>query len=527
MVNMRLVTTAEMQEIDRRTIAAGIPVATLMERAGAAVAAAAERLAGLPKARIAVLCGKGHNGGDGLVAARLLHQRGHDIRVGLTHARAELASETRIQLEVAERAGVQITFWSGQLHDPGPRTEHETEFRWMQPDPFGEALRTASVCIDAVLGIGATQPLRGITATAVHWLQRTAGKLLAVDVPSGIDATSGAVLGSAVWADVTVTIGLPKLGLALEPGRQHAGRVEVCDIGFPPEIVSAVTAAGIDRRWIDGATARRLLPRLHPATHKYDRGCALVVAGSRAYPGAAVLAAMAASRSGAGIVHLAAPAGIRALLQSKLTEVIVHSLPETTNGTLARTALEPVLEIASRADALAIGPGLTLDPETMVCARELLAAIEIPAVVDADAIPALPAPPHRAGRIVTPHAGELARWIGVPVAAVSADRLETARRTAVEAQCVVVAKGAPTVIATPGGALHVNSTGGPMLATAGSGDVLTGILAGWLAHGLDCVDAARLGVFLHGRTGELAAGKSSVHAVVASDLIQEIGRAQH
>ena len=529
---MRLVTAAEMQEIDRRAIAGGIAVADLMESAGRAVADEAEKLAGRDASRIEILCGKGHNGGDGLVAARLLHARGHRVRVHLTHAKADLAVESRTQFDRAAHAGVAIEFIAAGLHDPGPirdRRERprpgEEEADWMRRDPLGGALVSAHVCVDALLGTGAAKSVEGFTAAVVHWMQHAGAAVLAVDIPSGIDATTGAILGTAVWADATVTFGYPKLGLVLEPGRERAGSIVVRDIGFPPEIVARVTGAGVQRHWVDAKTARRLLPRLEPTAHKYQRGCVLVVAGSRAFPGAAALAATAALRAGAGIVHLAVPAGIRSLLQTKLTEVIVHELPETSAGTLASEAVVPLLEIAVRADAVAIGPGLGVQPETQQCAAAFLDALRIPAVVDADAIPAISSPTHPAGRIVTPHAGELARWIGMKSEEVARNRLEIAGDAAARSGCVVVAKGAPTIIATPDGVLHVNSTGGPALATAGSGDVLTGILAGLLARGLSPEDAARLGVYLHGGAGDLAAAKSSPASVIASDLLSEIGPA--
>lgn len=530
---MRLVTAVEMQEIDRRTIAAGISVADLMERAGSAVADEAEKLAGCDPARIEILCGKGHNGGDGLVAARLLHARGHRVRVHLTHAKADLAPETRAQFDRAANAGVAIEFLAAGLPDPGPildRRERpnpgETQDAApVRSDSLGGALRSADVCVDALLGTGAAKSVEGSIAAVVHWIQRAGTVVLSVDIPSGVDATTGAILGTAVWADTTVTFGLPKLGLALEPGRQHSGTVVVRDLGFPAEIVARVTGTGVQRHWVDARTARELVPRLEPTAHKYQRGCVLVVAGSRAYPGAAALAATAALRAGAGIVHLAAPAGIRQLLQTKLTEIIVHDLPETNAGTVAFDAMAPLLEIAARADAVAIGPGLGVHPETQQCVRGFLSALGLPAVVDADAIQAMPPPPHPAGRIVTPHAGELAGWIGAKTEDVVRNRLEIALDAAARSACVVVAKGAPTIIVTPEGVLHVNATGGATLATAGSGDVLTGMLAGLLARGLSPEDAARLGVYLHGRAGELAAQKSSPTSVIAGDLLAEIGSA--
>ena len=530
---MRLVNAAEMQEIDRRTIAAGTAVAELMERAGSGVAAVAEKLAARPAARIEIVCGKGHNGGDGIVAARLLAARGHRVRVHLTHEATQLAPETRAQFDRLSDSKVEITALPSSLQDPGPIMDPRARPKGgdsvrsaaTESNAFGRALASADVCVDALLGTGALKTLQAPLTAIIHWIQHASSRTLSVDIPSGVDATTGAILGTAVWADTTVTFGLPKLGLALEPGRERAGNLIVHELGFPAEIVDAVLSQGTERHWMDAATARRLVPRLDPTAHKYQRGCVVVVAGSRAFPGAAVLAAMAALRSGAGIVHLAAPAGIRPILQTKLTEVIVHELPETRQGTLAADAAEPLARILARADAVALGPGLSAQSETLAFARTFLAGLRVPAVVDADAIAAMPAPPHAAERIVSPHAGELARWMGVSAEEVNRDRLLVARDTAARSGAVVVAKGAPAIIATPDGVLHVNGSGSAALATAGSGDVLTGILAALLARGLAAANAARLGVFLHGIAGELAARKHASQSVIASDLLDMIGPA--
>jgi len=529
---VRLVTASEMQEIDRRTIAAGISVAQLMERAGSGVAAAADGLVGRPAARIEIFCGKGHNGGDGLVAARLLAARGHRVRVHLTHEPAHLAPETRVQFDRLAEAKVEMTTLA-PLRDPGPILDPRARPKpgdmgrsdWVESSPLGRAIASADLCVDALLGTGAAEKLHPTIAAIVHWLHHASHRTLSVDIPSGVDATTGAVLGTAIWSDMTVTFGVPKLGLALEPGRERAGKVEVHELGFPAEILAAVLSQSVERHWMDAATARTLIPRLDPSAHKYQRGCVVVVAGSRAFPGAAVLTAMAALRSGAGIVHLAAPSGIRSILQSKLTEVIVHELPETRDGTFAIGAAEPLSRILPGADAVAIGPGLGTQSETIEFARDFLAGLRIPAVVDADAIVALPGPPHAAERIVSPHAGELARWLDMRADDVARDRLGVARETATRTHAVVVAKGAPAVVATTGGILHVNRSGGPSLATAGSGDVLTGILAALLARGLEAANAARLGVFVHGLAGEFAAREHSVASVISSDLLDQIGPA--
>jgi NAD(P)H-hydrate epimerase len=492
-------------------------------------------LAGRRQARVVVVCGKGNNGGDGLVVARLLAQHGARVAVGLTDAEAELSPDARTNRGRLSGTGVSVDVLPAELCDPGPlddprrrptgrsaagRTEPT---RLATEAGFVAALAAADLCVDALLGTGAGGALRGRLAAIVDVVNHHARLTLAVDVPSGVDADSGRVLGSAVWADATVTFGLPKLGLVLFPGRDRVGRLHVADIGFPEAVLSQVAGA---RFWVDRDQARRLVPRLEPTAHKYQRGCAVVVAGSRAYTGAAALAAVAVLRSGAGLVHLVVPEGVRAVLQAKTTEVIVHGGPETPDGTLgsgARRTLEPLL---ARAGALAIGSGLGTHSETHELVRDLLANVSLPAVVDADGLTALPPPPHPAPRLVTPHAGEMARWLGQPPEVVAADRAGIALQAARARQVVVVAKGAPTFVAAPDGRLWVNGSGHAGLATAGSGDVLTGILAGLLAQRLDPADAAVLGVYLHGLAADVLVSDRAARALLAGDLLDALPTAQ-
>lgn len=507
---MRLVTGREMQEIDRRTIGGGhVPSLVLMENAGQAAAREALALLGDPAAgkRVEILCGKGNNGGDGLVIARALAARGVRVRVHLTHPPEALAADARANAARLAGTGVEL------------RTLPEQPAESLSD--LSEWLAAAHLSVDALLGTGVTDVVGGRLAALIALLERSSRRTLAVDVPSGVDADTGAVLGAAVRADVTVTFGLPKLGLVLHPGAEHAGRLVVADIGFPPAIVDA---AAPDRHWVEDGLARSLLPRLAPTAHKYERGCVLVVAGSRAYTGAAALASEGALRAGAGLVHLVVPESIRAVLQAKLTEVIVHGAPETEDGTLAPAAGEVLAPLLERAGALAVGSGLGDSGATRAWVQQFLATAARPAVVDADAVLAMPRPPHRAPRVVTPHAGELHRWTGRPTRT-ALERLGSAAETAAEQQVVVLAKGGPTFVATPDGALLVNGSGHAGLATAGSGDVLTGIVAGLLAQGLGPRDAAALGAFLHGRAAEIATLHGSPRSLLAGDLLPNMGPA--
>jgi NAD(P)H-hydrate epimerase len=508
---VHLVTASEMQAIDRETIAGGYAGALdLMESAGAAVAHEALAMVSARRgARIEIVCGKGNNGGDGLVVARHLAAAGMRVRVHLTHALEALTPEARSCAERLRDTDVAV-------HVLPPALDGS----------LAAALREADLCVDAVLGTGVTGKLRGGVAAVVTALAGAPGATLAIDIPSGIDGDTGAVCGVAARADATVTFGAPKIGHAFHPGRARCGRLVVADIGFPDPIVAA-HAAG--RQWVDRDAARRWLPHLDPVAHKYARGAVVIVAGSRSYTGAAALAAMAALRAGAGIVHLVTPEGVRAILQQKLTEVIVHGVAETSDGGIAAAAASTVRDLLPRARALVLGPGLGEHSEAQACVAAILAAASIPAVVDADALAALHAgSAHRAARIVTPHAGELARWTGEPVPEPALDRMAHARAVAAARDVVLLAKGAPTLVADARGSVYVNSTGHAGLATAGTGDVLAGIAGGLLAQGADDAGhAAALAAWLHGRAAEIACRGRSPRSLVAGDLLISLGEALH
>lgn len=537
---MKLVTARQMQDVDRRTIDAGlVPALELMENAGKAVTAEAFRLLGsLRPARIEILCGKGNNGGDGLVAARHLDAAGHRVRVHLTHRPGTLSPDARANLRRLRPTGVAVSLLPETLPDPGASKGRPL------PDPdlldgslqrraneaagdgsthsLASILWQADLCIDALLGTGAERDLAPRYAALVNLLNRCSHRTLAVDVPTGVDATSGRILGTAVWADATVTFGLPKLGLAFFPGRERAGQLAWSPIGFPAAVFEEVDSPWA---WVGRDFGRTLLPRLEPRAHKYSRGTLLVVAGSRPYPGAAALTALGAARAGAGMVHLLAPESIRVILEAQLLEVIVHGCTETTGGCCDDGVLALAGEWLPRCKALAVGPGIAGDDAVRSWITRLLQEAPCPAVVDADAILALPPSPHPAPRVVTPHAGELARWLRRQTARDDGERVEQALEAARRSGAVVVAKGAPTVTVAPDGRRRVNGSGHAGLATAGSGDVLTGLVGSLLAQGLEAFDAASLGVLLHGLAAEEATRHSSRRSLIAGDLLGVLGRA--
>ena len=509
---MDLCTPEQMRSIDRRTIESfGIAGFDLMERAGKAVVLSAERLlGGLAGKRVVILCGKGNNGGDGFVAGRILKQAGTDVRLLLFADQAAIRGDAATHLTLAEQAGVAIEgIEDGKL-------VHDT----LQAD----------LLIDALIGTGLNGPPTGLIAAGVRLINRSSAPVLAVDTPSGLTTGVGYPVGSepdqwsCVKADRTVAIGLMKLDLALYPGRAWAGTVEIADIGFPE---AAIREENLWLSYLDRPEMSRLLPGRTADAHKGDCGRVAVVAGSVGMTGAATLTSRAAMRAGAGMTLLGAPSSLIDSLASKLTEVMLRPLSETPGRTLSQDALPGILELAQWADALAIGPGLSRNPDTAELVRRVVTSVTRPLVIDADGLNAFAGLTSLlrdcpAEMILTPHMGELARLIDRTPEDILADRVAVARETAVALKATLVLKGASTLIAAPTGQVAVNSTGNPGMATAGSGDVLTGVIAGLLGQGLPPWDAARLGVFLHGLAGDIGVQHSGLHGLIAGDLIDQL-----
>lgn len=510
---MKVAYAEQVRSIDQRASRDfGVPSLLLMENAGARVAAAALDMLKAPGS-VLVLAGKGNNGGDGLVAARHLQEMGVQVVVGLVARPQDVAGDARTNLDILRRSGVDLRL-----------VEREAGLAELA------ALRP-SLVVDALLGTGVKGAPRGLAAAAIRWVNGLGRPVLAVDVPSGLDADSGQVGGDCIQAARTVTMGILKPGLVQYPGRSMAGRVEVAGIGWP---AAAVEAEGLRLAVTKLDEVAAWLPERRPDTHKGDVGHLLVVAGSPGLTGAAALSSTAGLRAGAGLVTLGAPAGQQALLAAKLTEVMTLPLAETPAGALSLRAFTAIRDFLGRCRALALGPGLGRDPETLELVRRLVFEAPVPLVLDADGLYALAGRLEEAGvaaarapgatRVLTPHPGEMAALLGVTTQEVQADRIGTAREAARKCGAVVVLKGAPTVVAHPDGEARLNPTGSPALATAGSGDVLTGIIGGLLAQGLPPWEAAVAGVYVHGRCGDLAArdvdpaGDLSAAGVLAGDI---------
>lgn len=483
-----VVTAAEMRELDRATMEEiGIPAFTLMETAGRAVAEAAIDMLDDARGPVAVVCGFGNNGGDGFVAARVLKSHGIDAVVYLAAERDAIHGAAAEHLAVLEKAGGVVL----PIGTPALLDTVEAE------------IVDAALVIDALFGVGLTRPIEGHLADVVHAML-LAPRVLAVDIPSGLHADTGRALGACVSAERTVTMAALKIALVSAPGFARCGEVEIADIGVPPQLIAAT---GIKAGLVDRSDVAHWLPHAQLLDHKGKRGHALVVAGSPGMRGAGRLAATAALRAGAGLVTLAADGDLAA--------------PDS----VMTRRLDGALGSLERFDAVIIGPGLGTDAVARGRVDEVLAS-ELPAVLDADALNLLAGDAGAIARasgpvIITPHPAEAARLLGTAVPEVEADRLAAARALAARTRAVVVLKGARTIVCDGTiGDEHcsINPTGGPALATAGTGDVLAGTIGALLAQGVSAADAARAGVYVHGAAGDALTAVHGTRGVVSSDL---------
>jgi NAD(P)H-hydrate epimerase len=484
----------QMRATDRWAIEErGVPSLVLMERAGEGLARLAERMA--PAGRIAIACGKGNNGGDGLVAARLLRGAGRDVDVLAVSPSDELRGDAAAQLRAL----------------PGPA-----------PVAFDAArLPGTALVVDAVLGTGFAGAARPPLDAVLEALATAGPPVLAADVPSGVDASTGEVQGAAVRAQATATFHQAKPGLWIAPGKAHAGRVEVVPIGMPPG------APVVPRAGLLGEAVLRDLPARGAASTKFSSGNVVVVGGSSGLTGAPTMSAQAAVRAGAGYVTVAGPRSLELAFATRLLEAMFVGLEED-GGALAPAALDAALGALGRANAVVLGPGLSRRPGAQALARALAARVEVPLVVDADGLNALAGhldevlPGRPAPTVLTPHAGELGRLLEVDSQAIGARRLHHAREAAARSGAIVVLKGDDTLVAAPSGMVAVSPGGAPGLATAGTGDVLSGVTGALLARGLEPFHAACAAVFAHLRAGRLAAAPHGPDTVIASDVIHAL-----
>ncbi len=504
---MKIVTAKQMKRIDRRAIREfGIPGVALMENAASGVMNEMERFFdGLAGTRVAVLCGKGNNGGDGLALARRLRSRGVPVRVALLSPAAAVSGEAKVNLSALQRTDVEL------IPNASARS-------------LDELISWSDIVVDALLGVGLSSPLKGSYAAAVEKMNSSGRPIVSIDIPTGIDADTGGVLGNAVRADLTVTMALLKRGLVLSAGAAHAGVVRVVDIGIPAE---AVEKENVTLTLLDRASAWGLLHPRDRDSHKGDFGHLMVIAGSLGKAGAAVMAAKGALRTGAGLVTVATPNSVVPIVQQALFEAMCIPAAESIDGTLGVGAETELLRAGAKMTACAIGPGLSTHPETVTAVRNLVPRLPVPLVIDADGLNALAGSldilKKAAGPVImTPHPGEMARLLGIPASQVQQDRIGAASGFARRYNVTLVLKGAGTVVASPRGPVFINSSGNPGMATGGTGDVLTGMIGSLLAQGYPAEQAACLGVYLHGVAGDLAAEEKGEQGMIAGDLIERI-----
>lgn len=489
-----------MRDIDRRAFEEfSIPTLLLMENAGERIAEMALDM--LKGERVIVVAGRGNNGGDGIAAARHLFNMGVDVRIVLLGKASEMKGDARVNLEIATKMGIKLI---------------------EAPDDFSPLLRDADLIIDAIFGTGLKGEVASPYREAIQAINSAGKPILSVDVPSGI-GDDGKVMGVAVKADRTVTLAIPKIGIVVYPGALYAGEIFVADIGIPLQLLEAPSATLLTPDFLS-----QFLPARPPDAHKGTFGHLFVLSGSIGLTGAAAMCCEAALRVGTGLVTLGIPVSLNQIMEIKLTEAMTYPLPETEAHSLSPMAMQLVREKLKRCNALAIGPGISTHPETCEFVRKLLQEIDIPAVVDADALNCLAGCKiDFSGKnfVLTPHPGEMARLVGAHLPDIQSDRIGWARRFSQESGCVVVLKGARTVIASPEGSYFINPTGNVGMASGGMGDVLTGMIGGFLAQGVSPLNSALFGVFLHGLCGDLAREELGEEVMIAGDILRYLPRA--
>jgi NAD(P)H-hydrate epimerase len=510
---MKAVTVSQMRELDRRTIGEfGVPGHVLMDRAGEGVARAVQcRLRSQPIADAPVLlvAGKGNNGGDAFAAARYLHQWGTAVRLWIAGDPAELGGDARHHWDRMVAEGI------------APLVMREEKDWTGVPPPA-----PGTIVVDGVLGTGVNGEVRGLAAAAIERIATWSGqsRVVAIDLPSGLDADTGRPCGRAVKADVTVTFGLPKRGLLLPAASDYVGCLEVVDIGIPDALTQGLTS---DVELIASAEIGRHFTRRGRDSHKGTFGTVVILGGAAGFAGAAGLAARAALRSGVGLVQVITPRGIAGVVAAMAPEAMVHAAPETDSGALADDWSLALRGMVDHADAVVVGPGMTTGEHSRRLVHRLMMEVRCPLLLDADALNVMAGNIGRIGgsgasRVITPHPGEMGRLLGMAAAAVQADRWNAAQAAAEQLKAVVVLKGAGTLVAAAGKPLCVNLTGNPGLACGGTGDVLSGLMGGMLAQGFGAWDAAQIAVHLHGIAGDLAALAKTEVAMTAGDVIEAL-----
>lgn len=508
---MKLVTPLQMNEIDRYTInELGIPGIVLMENAAIKVFEEAAAVLGgsVSGRRVLLLAGKGNNGGDAFAIARHMKLKGANICIYVLAEKTSISGDTKINLNILENIGVIVNELTDIKHLIG----------------FEKDLEISELIIDGIFGTGFKGPPGLIASEAIGKVNSAGRYVIAIDIPSGIDGETGKVPGICIKADVTVTFQLPKIGLVVHPGCDFVGKLVVADIGIPDK---SIDMQKINSQVIDGKDVSGIIPLRSSDSNKGDYGKVFIVTGSAGMTGSGCLCAKAALRSGAGLVYVGAPKSLAFIYGSSLVEPIIIPVEDGKKGYISSGSLAQILNTMERMDVIAIGPGLSINDDTKAIVNGIIRKSKIPLILDADAINSIASDVSvlnelKVEAVITPHPGEMARLCGLTVEEVQADRIKVASEFAEKWHVTVALKGSRTIVALPDRKIFVNTTGNPGMATGGSGDVLTGIIAGLVGQGINPGDAAVAGVYLHGLAGDAAAAKKGMHGMIAGDIVEDL-----
>ncbi len=499
---MKVAKVDEVKDLDERATAEfGISEDLLMENAGQAVYFIMLQELGIRNNRFAVLCGGGNNGGDGLVVARKIHSTGGEVKVFLLDDEGKFRGAARKNFEIVSKMGIEIS-------------------KVDSTDSMISGVLDSDGIVDAMFGTGLVREIGGMYREAIRLINQSQAMVFSVDIPSGINGDTGEMMGAAVKADYTVAFGLPKRGHLLYPGYDCCGKLYVSHISFPPALYTSDAIKVAINNPVE-------LPERAGNTHKGSYGKALFIAGSSSYLGAPYLSALSFLKAGGGLSYLAAPKSISSLLASKGCDIVVLPQEETPSGSIALKNRDELVEFSRTVDIVVIGPGLSLDNETQELVRELVPGIDRPLLIDGDGITAIAQDlgklrDRKAATILTPHLGEMSRITNMDISEINRNKIDVLQRTARELNAMVVSKGAHSLIGYPDETVFINVSGNPGMATAGSGDVLTGTIAAMYGLGLSLKDAVRMGVFIHGFSGDVAAVDKGEDGMTAQDILHAL-----
>ena len=510
---MKVVDAIQAKRLDQRALEDyKIPGIILMEQAGMMVTEEImKEIQRQACKHVMVICGLGNNGGDGFVTARHLIQRGISVKVRIIGDIARLTGDAKSNYDILKKL----------------KSDLKTMLDLQDIQKLTDELSHSGIVVDAICGTGLTKEMEGLWKELIQAINQSSKYILSIDIPSGVCASTGNILGTAVRAHKTVVLQLPKVGNINFPGADYCGEMIVKDIGIPKE---AIDKNNLNISLISKEMVKNILPRRKSDTHKGDYGKAYIVAGSTGMTGAAMLTCQAVFRSGAGLLKVAIPQSLNNIMETRLIEAITVPLPELKKGVVGISDIEKIIKTMKESSVIAVGPGSGQTRELEEVLRNIFEEATIPMVLDADALNSLA---HKldmlkllkSTAVLTPHIGEMARLINIPVEAIQRNKIQIAMEFAQKWKVILILKGARTLVASPDGRVFINTTGNPGMATAGSGDVLTGIVTGFLAQGIQPLDAAMAAVYIHGAAGDRAATRIGEYGLMAGDIVLEISHA--